>query len=168
MLCDFSVSATTNACRVHTPVKQMEIFLILEDAEAHGALLARAGRAPTIYELGTGEYAVVRKGMWPPPNSHPVLKWSGASEEWIPILTRLNSVSRAQEACGLFNLLGYEPIIVEFPGIAFDVFLKEDHVPRGAWIILESDGETSVRQLQSPRFYDEEESENTNIQISTP
>jgi hypothetical protein len=168
MLCDFSASAITKCCRVHTMVKQMDIFLTLEDAKAHGTFLARAGRAPSIYELGTGEYAVVRKGMWPPPNSHPVLKWSGASDEWIPILTRLNSVSRAQEACGLFNLLGHEPIIVEFPGITFDVFLKEDHVPRGAWIILESDGVTSVRQLQSPRFYDEEESESINIQINTP
>jgi hypothetical protein len=79
----------------------------------------------------------------------------------------LDSVSRAQEACGLFNLLGHEPIIVEFPGITFDVFLKEDHVPRGAWIILESNGETSVRHLHSSRFYDEEESESVNVQLST-
>jgi len=145
----------------------MEIFLTLDDAKAHGTCMARAGRAPTIYELGTGEYAVVQKGKWPPPNSSPILKWSGASDEWIPILTRLDSVSRAQEACGLFNLLGHEPIIVEFPGITYDVFLKEAHVPRGAWIILESDGETSVRHLQSPRFYDEEESESVSIHLST-
>jgi hypothetical protein len=145
----------------------MEIFLTLEDAKAHGTYLARAGRAPTIYGLGTGEYATVQKGKWPPPNSSPILKWSGASDEWIPILTRLNSVSRAQEACGLFNLLGHDPIIVEFPGITFDVFLKEGHVPRGAWIILESNGDASVRHLQSSRFYDEEESEDVNIQLST-
>ncbi|MFW9846850.1 MAG: hypothetical protein ACFFD6_08890 [Candidatus Thorarchaeota archaeon] len=137
----------------------MEIFLTLDDAKVHGAYLARCGRAPTIYELGTGEYATVTKGKWPPPNSSPILKWSGSSDEWIPILTRLDSISRAQEACGLFNLLGHEPIIVEFPGITYDVFLKESHVPRGAWIIIESDGENSVRHLQSPRFYDEEDSE---------
>jgi hypothetical protein len=148
-------------------VKHMEIFLTLNDAKAHGTYLARAGRAPTIYELGTGEYVTVRKGKWPPPNSFPILKWSGASDEWIPILTRLDSVSRAQEACGLFNLLGHEPIIVEFPGITYDVFLKEDHVPKGAWIILESDGETSVRHLQHPRFYDEEDSESINIRLNT-
>lgn len=145
----------------------MEIFLTLDDAKANGTYLARAGRAPTIYELGTGEYATVQKGKWPPPNSSPILKWSGASDEWIPILTRLDSVSRAQEACGLFNLLGHDPIIVEFPGITFDVFLKEAHVPRGAWIILESDGDTSVRHLQSSRFYEEEDSDNVNIQLST-
>ncbi|MHA2142359.1 MAG: hypothetical protein ACXADC_10605 [Candidatus Thorarchaeota archaeon] len=145
----------------------MEIFLTLGDAKAHATSLARAGRAPTIYELGTGEYVTVQKGKWPPPNSSPILKWSGSSDGWIPILTRLDSVSRAQEACGLFSLLGHEPIIVEFPGITYDVFLKEAHIPGGAWIILESDGAASVRHLQSPRFYDEEESEDVNIHLST-
>jgi hypothetical protein len=45
--------------------------------------------------------------------------------------------------------------------------LKEDHVQKGAWIILESDGETSVRHLQHPRFYDEEDSESINIRLNT-
>ncbi len=141
----------------------MEIFLALEDAKSYGRRLARFGRAPTIYELGTGEYATVMKGKWPPPNSWPILKWSGISDEWIPILTRLDSLTRAQEACGLFNLLGHEPIIVEFPGITFDVFLKERHIPDGAWIVLESSGKNQVRQIQTPRFYDEEESESINL-----
>jgi hypothetical protein len=141
----------------------MEIFLNLDDAKTHGRGLARFGRAPTIYELGTGEYATVMKGKWPPPNSWPILKWSGTSDGWIPILARLDSLTRAQEACGLFNLLGHEPIIVEFPGITFDVFLKEKHIPNGAWIVLESFGEDRVRQIQTPRFYDEEESESIDL-----
>ncbi len=142
---------------------QMEIFLTLDDAKSHGRGLARFGKAPTIYELGTGEYATVMKGKWPPPNSWPILKWSGASDGWIPILARLDTLNRAQEACGLFNLLGHDPIIVEFPGITFDVFLKEKHIPGGAWIVLESHGEDSLRQIQTPRSYDEEESESINL-----
>ncbi|MFQ5832961.1 MAG: hypothetical protein ACE5H4_09685 [Candidatus Thorarchaeota archaeon] len=143
----------------------MEIFLTLEDAKKHGRQLARLGRAPTIYELGTGEYATVMKGKWPPPNSWPTLKWSGISDGWIPILARLDTLNRAQEACGLFNLLGHNPIIVEFPGITFDVFLKESHVPNGAWLYDATDGENHVRHIQTPRFYDEDESEDIDIQL---
>jgi len=142
----------------------MDIFLILDDAKKRGGRKARLGESPTIYELESGEYAVVEKGKWPPPNSWPLLKWAGATQEWIPILARLNTVNRAQEACGLFKLLGHEPIVVEFPGITFDVFLKERNIPAGAWIVLRSDEDSQVRHLHQPRFYDEEDSE----EIETP
>ena len=142
----------------------MDIFMILDDAKAKGSRKARLGESPTIYELESGEYAVVEKGKWPPPNSWPLLKWAGAAQEWIPILARLDTVNRAQEACGLFKLLGHEPIVVEFPGITFDVFLKERNIPAGAWIVLKADEDSQVRHLQQPRFYDEEESE----EIDTP
>ncbi|MFX0106665.1 MAG: hypothetical protein ACFE7R_00095 [Candidatus Hodarchaeota archaeon] len=145
----------------------MEIFLTLDEAKANGKRLARLGQAPTIYELETGEYVTVMKGKWPPQNSWPLLKWAGAAQEWIPILTRLDSLPRAQDACGLFNLLGHTPIIVEFPGITFDVFLREDYVPSGAWIVLENSDDGVVRQIQPPRFYNEEESEEIRLQLKT-
>ncbi|NHJ14221.1 MAG: hypothetical protein EAX95_11125 [Candidatus Thorarchaeota archaeon] len=142
----------------------MEIFLTLEDAKTRGTRCARLGEAPTIYELETGEYAVVMKGKWPPQRSWPILKWAGASQEWIPILARLDSFNRAQEACGLFKLLGLKPIVVEFPGITFDVFLKERNIPIGAWVVINSDGDNYERHLHQNRFYDEDDSE----EIETP
>ncbi len=145
----------------------MDICLTLDDAKKRGGRSARLGESPTIYELESGEYAVVKKGKWPPPNSWPLLKWAGGSQDWIPILARLDTVNRAQEACGLFKLLGHEPIVVEFPGITFDVFLKEQNIPVGAWVVLESDGENIVRHLQQARFYDEEESEGVETPWST-
>ncbi|NHI83132.1 MAG: hypothetical protein EAX81_02340 [Candidatus Thorarchaeota archaeon] len=141
----------------------MEIFLTLDDAKACGARCARLGEAPTIYELETREYALVMKGKWPPPHSWPILKWAGVSQEWIPILARLDSFSRAREVCGLFKLLGHRPIVVEFPGITFDVFLKERNIPVGAWVILRSDGDNYERYLHQNRFYDEEDSEEIEI-----
>jgi hypothetical protein len=62
----------------------------------------------------------------------------------------------AQEATGLFVLLGHDPIVVEFPGITFDIFLKESHVPTGAWIITESDSCHSVKYLKPSSQYEDE------------
>jgi hypothetical protein len=144
----------------------MEIFLTLDDAKAYGRRLARRGQFPTIYKHGSDDYVVVTKGEWPPRNSWPFLKWIGRSicgfsenEGWVPVLARLDSLQRAHDACGLFNLLGYEPIIVKFPGITYDIFLNEEHVPVGACVVVESfeDDETVV--LQQPHFLDDEEEE---------
>ena len=63
----------------------------------------------------------------------------------------------ALEATGLFVLLGHEPVVVEFPGITFDIFLKESHVPAGAWIITDSDPYYSVKRIKPPSNYEDEE-----------
>ncbi|MFW9835502.1 MAG: hypothetical protein ACFFEK_15985, partial [Candidatus Thorarchaeota archaeon] len=54
-------------------------------------------------------------------------------------------------------LLGHEPVVVEFPGITFDIFLKESHVPVGAWIITDSDSYYSVKRIKPPSNYEDEE-----------
>ena len=142
---------------------RMEIYATLEEAKTEGRLLALRGGFPTIYKRDFAEYIVVTRREWPPPRCWPFLKWVGRSlggsfdEEWIPVLARLNSIEHAQEACGLFHLLGHDPIIVEFPGITYDLFLREEHVPSGALIVVESAGEDAILQLHPPRYYDEEE-----------
>lgn len=73
------------------------------------------------------------------------------------MLARLDSLQMAQEATGLFVLLGHDPVVVEFPGITFDIFLKESHVPTGAWIITESDPYYSVKHIKPPSQYEDEE-----------
>jgi hypothetical protein len=70
----------------------------------------------------------------------------------------METLEEAFDATGLFILLGHEPLVVEFPGITFDIFLKEAHVPTGAWIIRESDPNFSVKYLKPPAFDDEEDS----------
>jgi hypothetical protein len=126
----------------------MEIFPILDEARVAGAYLGRFGQYPTIYKRGAKDYIVVEKGEWPPSDSWPFLKWDG--RDWVPVLARLETIEQAQEASGLFALLGHDPIIVEFPGITFDIFFREAHVPNGAWIVSETDPNYSVRYMKSP------------------
>jgi hypothetical protein len=150
----------------------MEIFMTLEDAKVHGSRLARRGSFPTIYKHQSDEYIVITKGEWPPKESWPFLKWIGRAlygheetEGWVPVLARLDTLQRAQDACGLFNLLGFDPIIVQFPGITFDIFLNEAHVPVGARIVLDTADEDLVVQLQTSRFYDEEEEDKEELRL---
>jgi hypothetical protein len=133
----------------------MEIFMTLQEAKCEGLALANRGRFPTIYKRGISEYILTERGEWPPQGGWPFLKYDG--DDWVPILKRLNSIGEAQEACSLFRLLGHQPIIAQFPGVCFDIFMQESHVPTGAWILLESEEGESQFQLQTPRFYDEEE-----------
>lgn len=80
------------------------------------------------------------------------MKWAGKSitgtdDDWIPVLVRLDSFQNAKEACGLFSLLRHEPIVVEFPGITFDIFLAHGHIPFGAYVSSEScdDSEAEIK-----------------------
>jgi hypothetical protein len=133
----------------------MEIFPTLDEARAAGMYLGRYGQYPTIYKRGTKEYIVVEKGEWPPSNSWPFLKWDGS--DWVPVLARLETIEQAQEASGLFTLLGHNPIIVEFPGITFDIFFRESHIPTGAWIVSETNPNYSVRYMKYPESNDDTE-----------
>jgi hypothetical protein len=133
----------------------LEIFSTLDDAKGAGRFLARCGHFPTIYKRLDNEYILVSKGEWPPRESWPFLKWD--EEDWIPVLARLDSFEMVQEATGLFVLLGHNPIVVEFPGITFDIFLKESDVPTGAWIITKLDPYYSAKRAKPPRKYDDEE-----------
>jgi hypothetical protein len=135
-------------------VTNVEIFSTLNDAKDAGRFLARCGHFPTIYKRLVDEYILVSRGEWPPRESWPFLKWDG--EDWIPVLARLDTLEMAQEATGLFVLLGHDPVVVEFPGITFDIFLKESDVPTGAWIITKSDPYYSVKRVKPPRQHDDE------------
>ena len=140
----------------------MEIFATLDNAKDAGRFLAKCGHFPTIYKRLDHEYILVSKGEWPPRKSWPFLKWDG--EDWVPVLARLDTLQMAQEATGLFILLGHDPVVVEFPGITFDIFLKEAHVPTGAWIITESDLNYSVKHIKPPSQYEDEEPVEITIQ----
>lgn len=133
----------------------MEIFTTLADAKDAGSFLAKCGHFPTIYKRLDHEYILVSKGEWPPRKSWPFLKWDG--EDWVPVLARLDTLEMAREATGLFVLLGHDPIVVEFPGITFDIFLKEAHVPTGAWIVKDSDSYCPVKYLKPPSRYEDDE-----------
>ena len=130
----------------------MEIFTTLEDAKLHGGHLASRGIVQTIYELETGDYIVVARGKWPPPNSWPVFKWTGNTDGWVPILARLDCARKAHEACCLFNLLGYWPVVVEFPGITFDLFLRQEDIPLGAWITFEKNNYRNGNKSEESEF----------------
>jgi len=132
----------------------MENYPTLDDAKESGRCLGRYGQYPTIYKRGKREYIVVEKGEWPPSNSWPFLKWDG--RDWIPVLARMETIEQAQRASGLFSLLGHDPIIVEFPGITFDIFFREAHIPIGAWIVSEADPNYSVRYMKPPSSDDED------------
>jgi hypothetical protein len=131
----------------------MEIFPTLEEARAAGMYLGRYGLYPTIYKRGIKDYIVVEKGEWPPSNSWPFLKWDG--NNWVPVLARLETIEQAQEASDLFSLLGHNTVIVEFPGITFDIFFRESHVPTGAWIVSDSDSHCSVKYMKPPELGDD-------------
>ncbi|MFW9843371.1 MAG: hypothetical protein ACFFEV_02225 [Candidatus Thorarchaeota archaeon] len=133
----------------------MEIFSTLEEARSTGMYLGRFGQYPTIYKRGMKDYIVVEKGEWPPSDSWPFLKWDG--DNWVPVLARLETVEQAQEASDLFSLLGHNTIIVEFPGITFDIFFREAHVPSGAWIVSESDSHCTVRYMKPPESCEDTE-----------
>jgi len=139
----------------------MEIFSTLEEARSAGMYLGRFGQYPTIYKRGTKDYIVVEKGEWPPSNSWPFLKWDGGN--WVPVLTKLETIEQAQEASDLFSLLGHNTIIVEFPGITFDIFFREAHVPSGAWIISEADSHCSVRYMKPPEFSEDIEDDDSEV-----
>ena len=144
----------------------MQIFSKLEEAKTAGVYLGRYGQYPTIYKRDIRDYIIVEKNEWPPSSSWPFLKWGGTG--WIPVLTRLDTIEQAQEASGLFSLLGYDPILVEFPGITFDIFLKETHIPTGAWIISELDSNYSVKYMKQSQSYEDTEdieSESVDIEI---
>lgn len=132
----------------------MESFSTLDDAKDAGNFLARCGHFPTIYKRLNLEYILVSKGEWPPKKSWPFLKWDG--EDWVPVLARLDTLQMAREATGLFVLLGHDPIVVEFPGITFDIFLKESHIPTGAWIITDADPYCTVKRSKPKNQFEEE------------
>lgn len=73
------------------------------------------------------------------------------------MLARLDTLEMAQEATGIFVLLGHNPVVVEFPGITFDIFLKESDVPAGAWIITNSNPYHSVKRAKPPKKHDDGE-----------
>ena len=143
----------------------MEIFKTLSEAKLAGQYLGRYGQYPTIYKHEVDEYILVESGEWPPMKSWPFLKWDG--RDWMPVLIRLDSLEDAQRAMGLFTLLGHTPIIVEFPGITFDIFFKESHVPPGAWIVSEIESNYSIRYMK-PHDDSPEEEESEIIEIEIP
>ncbi|MHA1768381.1 MAG: hypothetical protein ACTSV3_00835 [Candidatus Thorarchaeota archaeon] len=133
----------------------MQKFSDIDSAQEVGRALARRGRFPAIYRNHVGEYFVVEKGEWPPEKSSPILKWDGV--DWIPILVKLDNLEEALEATDLFMLLGHDPVIVEFPRITFDIFLKMSHVPGGAWVFSVSDSDFAVKYMTPPGGLDEED-----------
>ena len=143
----------------------MEIFESLISAKEQGHQLAKQGRSPSIYQRDHREFILLANRETPPLGAYPFLKWVGKNprdadeSEWIPILAKLDSLNRAKEACALFYLLGYEPIIVEFNLLGiFDIFLRESDIPLGAWIVLETDDDDYLLEIQQPPlFYDEED-----------
>jgi hypothetical protein len=143
----------------------MEFFTTLEDARIMGIQLGRYGQYPTIYKSDSKDYILVEKGEWPPANSWPFLKWDG--RDWVPVLARLDSLQQAQEATSLFALLGHNPIIVEFPGITFDLFFREAHIPSGAWIVSEVESNYFIKYMKPPEDTTDEEGTDV-IEISLP
>jgi len=142
----------------------LEIFKTLNEARIAGQYLGRYGHYPTIYKREPNDYILIESGEWPPLKSWPFLKWDG--RDWMPVLIRLDSLEDAQIATELFTLLGHNPIIVEFPGITFDIFFKEAHIPSGAWIVSEVESNYFIRYMKPPdNSPEEEESEIIEIQI---
>ena len=143
----------------------MEIFESLITAKERGKQLAKEGQHPSIYHKNHREFIVLGRRELPPPGSFPFLKWVGKDlkdvedSEWIPILSKLDSLNQAKEACALFYLLGFEPIIVEFGMLGiYDIFLRESDIPSGAWIVLDTDDDDDLFEIQQPpMFYDEDD-----------
>jgi hypothetical protein len=146
-------------------VPKMEVYKTLEDARSAGAYLGRYGQYPTIYKRGGKDYIIVERGEWPPEDSWPFLKWDG--RDWLPVLARLDTLQYAQEATSLFALLGHSPIIVEFPGITFDLFFREAHVPSGAWIVSEVNPNYFVKYMKPPEDpFEDDETDIIEIDVS--
>jgi hypothetical protein len=143
----------------------MEVFKTLEEAKSAGAYLGRYGQYTTIYKRGVKDYILIERGEWPPVNSWPFLKWDG--RDWLPVLARLDTLQHAQEAMSLFVLLGHSPIIVEFPGITFDLFFREAHVPSGAWIVSEVHPNYFVKYMKPPEVSNEDD-ESDIMEIEIP
>jgi len=123
-------------------VEEMEFFTTLEDARTAGMQLGRYGQYPTIYKRGVKDYIIVERGEWPPEKSWPFLKWDG--RDWVPI-------------------------IVEFPGITFDLFFREAHIPSGAWIVSEVNPNYFIKHMKPPEnIIDDEEQEIIEIEVSHP
>ncbi len=146
----------------------MQIHESLPQAKTEGERLAKQGMFPTIYKTDDCEYYVAERNEMPPATSWPLLKWVGKSighlqdldSEWIPILARLDTLESAQDACGLFRILGYDPVIVEYRNRGtFDIFLREEHIPPGGWVVLDSSNDGLIRHIQPSRYYDDEEFE---------
>jgi hypothetical protein len=144
----------------------MQTFVTLLDAKTEGKRLARQGAFPTIYKTENYEYYVAERNEMPPPTAWPLLKWVGCAtgsqhdldSEWVPILDRLDSLENARDACELFKMLGYEPVIVEYHGRGgFDIFLREAHIPPGGWIVLDSAYDGSILHIQPARMFDDDE-----------
>ncbi len=132
----------------------MQAFTTLDEAREAGEELARCWLYPAIYKNEFGDYFVLTKGEWPPRRSWPILKWDG--EAWVPVLAKLDTLERAVDASELFTLLGHRPVLVEFPGITFDIFLKKAHVPGGAWIFSKTNSQYAVKYLKPPESEDDE------------
>ncbi|MFW9848101.1 MAG: hypothetical protein ACFFF4_03115 [Candidatus Thorarchaeota archaeon] len=152
----------------------MEVYESLIDAKLHGQQLAKEGKTPSIYQRDHREFILLNNRESPPPRAFPFLKWVGRDihlteeSEWIPILTQLNSLIRAKEACALFYLLGHEPVIVEYRNLGiFDIFLREDDIPRDAWIVVETDEDCSLFEIQPPPFLYDEDDDEFEIAIQT-
>lgn len=133
----------------------VQSFSTLDEAMKEGRHLARYWEYPAIYKDDFGDYFVVTKGEWPPHKSWPILKWDGGA--WVPVIARLDSLKRAMDASELFSLLGHRPVVVEFPGITFDIFLRKSHVPGGAWIFSKTNSECAVKYLKPPDAEDRED-----------
>lgn len=142
----------------------MEIFESLITAKEHGQQLAKQGRFPSIYQRDHREFILLANRETPPPRAFPFLKWAGNDLKavddsgWIPILTKLDSLNQAKEACALFHLLGHQPIIVEFGALGiYDIFLREFDIPSGAWMVIDTDDDDLFEIQPPPFYYDEDE-----------
>jgi len=149
----------------------MEIFESLISAKQHGIELAKLGRTPSIYQRDHREFILLANRETPPPRAYPFLKWVGKDlkdedSEWIPILSKLDSLDQAKEACALFYLLGFQPIIVEFSTLGiYDIFLRESDIPSGAWMVLDVDEDDDLFELHPPPFFYDEDEDETEFEV---
>ena len=146
----------------------MLIYSTLTEAKIEGKKIAKHGSFPTIYKGENCEYFVIERNEMPPSSAWPLLKWAGIltgrpedmDSEWVPILARLDSIETARDACCLFKILGYEPVIVKYHNrSAYDIFLKESHVPPGCWIVIDASMDGSIIHIQPSPLIDDDEFE---------
>ncbi len=135
----------------------LQVYKTLAEAKSEGYHLGRRGAFPTVYSRGRSEFILVPCREVPPAESWPVLKWVGMSSkaelynyDWIPVLSRLDSIHNAKLACGLFHLLGYEPVIVEYRNRGvFDIFIKESLIPDSDHVVKVTAPNCSVLHLHA-------------------